>query len=281
MKDEPRPADDDLDERLADLLSTAPETAPPPDLCDGVLARTSGPACRAAHGLLGRDRAGGLSELETELVGAHLAHCGACAGIATALERLDEELPSLADLAPGDGFVERVLAATRPRPVRDRALGSSLADVLVSLLRRPRIAWETAFVGTAALWLSLGLSADPALATRATTARSLALFHGAGQVTLETGQNIWTSTETSGRSLWGGLRHRVGERVERTGRARARLASEADRLKEALARGDLASGLAVVKAATRDARGAFWGLVAANGTPEDLAETQQERKENP
>ena len=268
MKDDRRPGDDDLDERLAELLSSDPRTPPPPDLCEGVLARTSGPSCPAAHALLGRV-AESLSDLETELLGGHLVHCPACAQIKVALARLDRELPSLADLAPGSGFVERVLAATRPRPGRRRSVGSRLADVLESLLRRPRIAWETAFVGTAALWFSLSLLSDPALVTRATTVRSLALFDDAGRVTLETGQHLWSSTEESGRAFWSRLSHRVGQRLERTRPARVRLANEAERLK------------AAVEAATRDARGAWSGLGAAEGTSDDPERTTKDPKESP
>jgi hypothetical protein len=65
------------------------------------------------------------------------------------------DLPLLADMDPGPGFAERVLMATskRPAPAGWRA---RVSGTWQSLVRRPRFAWEAAYVATVCWVLVFG-----------------------------------------------------------------------------------------------------------------------------
>jgi hypothetical protein len=71
------------------------------------------------------------------------------------LEAMLRDLPRLADMDPGLGFTERVLRATsmKPAPVGRRARASAAWRALV---RRPRFAWEAAYVATVCWVLVFG-----------------------------------------------------------------------------------------------------------------------------
>lgn len=71
------------------------------------------------------------------------------------LETVLGELPALAEMDPGPGFTERVLLATsmKPAPEDWRA---RVADAWLALVRRPRFAWEAAYVATVCLVLVFG-----------------------------------------------------------------------------------------------------------------------------
>jgi hypothetical protein len=71
------------------------------------------------------------------------------------LEAVLRDLPRLADMDPGLGFTERVLRATsmKPAPVGWRARASAAWGALV---RRPRFAWEAAYVATVCWVLVFG-----------------------------------------------------------------------------------------------------------------------------
>ena len=71
------------------------------------------------------------------------------------LDAILRDLPRLADMDPGLGFTERVLRATsmKPAPVGWRARASAAWRALV---RRPRFAWEAAYVATVCWVLVFG-----------------------------------------------------------------------------------------------------------------------------
>ena len=71
------------------------------------------------------------------------------------LEAVLRDLPRLADMDPGPGFTERVLWATsmKPDPVGWRARASGAWRAVV---RRPRFAWEAAYVATVCWVLVFG-----------------------------------------------------------------------------------------------------------------------------
>lgn len=133
---------------LAEPLAGA--AAPPDGLLEAVMARTSGPACDRAEALLGGWMDGELVGAERALMAEHLDACAGCRSLAAALERLARELPRLAELRPGPGFVEAVLRATLPARVRLRRWWAAAWPRWV---RRPRFASETAFVATTILLL--------------------------------------------------------------------------------------------------------------------------------
>ena len=133
----------------------------PVDLVAGVLERTSGGACERAQLLLA-DRADGALGADGSLLSMHLGGCADCAAVARALVHLQHELPTLAELDPGAGFVAAVMAATvgraAPAPARI-PLRVRIEEMWERLSQRPRLAFEGAFVGSLAFILVLGLPA--------------------------------------------------------------------------------------------------------------------------
>ena len=130
---------------------------PPPGLAAAVLERTSGPACRSAQARLCDHADGSLDPVERELVQGHLNRCPGCAGVARALAWMDRELPALAEIEPGPGFAQRVLART----TRLRRRAARPPEIRPRLWQRPRIAWEAAYAGTVVLLLLFGTPHSP------------------------------------------------------------------------------------------------------------------------
>lgn len=164
----------DLDRELEALLAR-------------VLERTSGPACPRAEELLAsaarpeepaddRPAEGSGEELpavDRELLDLHLAGCGECRALAAVLAELARELPRLAEVHPAPGFVEGVLTATLPAAVRWRRRWRSVRlESWPSWVRRPRFAWEAAFVLTV---LALPIFAAPEAPLREIPERALEL----------------------------------------------------------------------------------------------------------
>lgn len=168
-------------------LASAPDPAPSSGAAEGaedllgrVLAATSGPACDRAGELLASrlDEAEPADPLERELLDLHLAGCQSCRELARVLALLAEDLPRMAEVRPDPGFVNDVLAATLPLAVRwrrslSRSFSRSWSRRWAGWLRRPRFAWEVAFVVTL-LFLPVFASASSPMAGVPKTARSLA-----------------------------------------------------------------------------------------------------------
>lgn len=145
--------------RCRELTEPLAAAAPPPeDLLGAVLARTCGSPCGRAESLLGDWLDGGLTGADRELLAAHLGSCGGCRALAAAMTRLAAELPALAELRPGAGFVDAVLAATLPVRARLRRWWSAIWPRWV---RRPRFASEAAFIATLVLVLVVAMPGSP------------------------------------------------------------------------------------------------------------------------
>jgi len=71
------------------------------------------------------------------------------------LEAMLAELPALAEMDPGPGFAERVLLATSMKPAPE-GWRARVAEVWLALVRRPRFAWEAAYVATVCWVLLFG-----------------------------------------------------------------------------------------------------------------------------
>ena len=132
-----------LDEEAAHLAQEAPR-----DLADAILSRTSGPTCDSA-----RDRLCGyvdeaIEAVDRELVRSHLDGCADCAALAAALVSLSADLPRLATLEPDERFVAELLARTSGRRRPAQRWGARLAAAWGEMVRRPRFAWEAAYVAT-------------------------------------------------------------------------------------------------------------------------------------
>lgn len=133
------------------------------DLVSAVMASTSGPACERALERLaeGWGIAPGAPD---PLLVLHLDGCRECRATAGVLAALAADLPGLAEVRPDAAFTDDVLAATLPVPVRlRRAWERARREVIPRLVRRPRFAWEAAFVLTVA-FLPLIVASGPTLA---------------------------------------------------------------------------------------------------------------------
>jgi anti-sigma factor RsiW len=137
---------------LASLLSldiAEPPAQAPEGLAEAILARTTGSPCGRARDLMCDLVDGRLDEPDAEIVKVHLEHCRECASHARALARLREQLPSLAEVSPGERFLEGVLARTS-RGWRKRMAGWRIetAERWRRILARPRLAAEGAYLGS-------------------------------------------------------------------------------------------------------------------------------------
>jgi len=133
----------------------------PAGLAEAILSRTSGSTCASARERLCAYVDEEIDPVDRELVRLHLERCAPCAALAGALARLARDLPALAEAEPQDDFVAGVLARTsgRRRPVERWA--ARLAAGWAELIRRPRFAWEAAYVATFALALIFATPASP------------------------------------------------------------------------------------------------------------------------
>ncbi len=123
-------------------------------LIQSILARTSGSPCASARGRIVAFADGELEAIDADLMRLHVGGCPACAALAGALRRLSAELPCLAEVEPDPQFVRDVLARMRPRPSLAARARARLEQIPVALARRPRIAWEVAYIGTCVLALA-------------------------------------------------------------------------------------------------------------------------------
>lgn len=121
----------------------------PPDLTSAILARTSGSPCARLREQACDYVDGGLAAGSRALVENHLAHCPDCAALLAALREAGAVLPALGGADPGPWFTAQVLRATVTAPVP--------SGFWARLMHRPRIALETAFLGTAAFFVGVAL----------------------------------------------------------------------------------------------------------------------------
>jgi hypothetical protein len=132
------------------------------DLVGSILERTSGSPCpRAREGLAERGLGPAVDPVSEELLRAHLETCEGCAALSRILAGLQETLPLLAEIEPGEEFTAQVLARTPPRRSPLRAWAARLGRALEALLARPRLAWEGAYLGVALLAVVFGLPGSP------------------------------------------------------------------------------------------------------------------------
>jgi predicted anti-sigma-YlaC factor YlaD len=128
-------------------------------LAQAIVGRTSGGGCAAARDRLCDFVDGSLAGLDRDLVGSHLDHCSACAGLATALAETASVLPSFANLPPRFSLLPGVLAATSRRPVQP-TLGERVSAWLTRAAERPRFSLEVAYVLTVLMLVVLGNPVD-------------------------------------------------------------------------------------------------------------------------
>ena len=137
---------------------------PRDDLVASILRATSGRPCPAAEERLMALVDGTLDSEDAELVRGHLQGCLPCAALERALAATGSVLPDLAEVDPGRGFTESVLARTSRMP-RKR-----WAEAFQALLLRPRFALEGAYLGAMVLVGVLALPGARALPVKASQA---------------------------------------------------------------------------------------------------------------
>jgi hypothetical protein len=147
------------------VLAEEEAGAPAESLVGAVLASTSGPACDRALLRLAAVADGGAPD---PLAALHLETCPSCRALAGAMAALAVDLPRLAEVRPDAAFADDVLRATLPVAVRlrrwwRRTAAPALLGTWERLVRRPRFAWEAAFVVTVA-FLPLIVASGPTLA---------------------------------------------------------------------------------------------------------------------
>ena len=252
--------------------------APPdvPDLAAAVLARTSGPACDRAGGLLAA-LADGAPELgDAQLLQAHLAGCASCRALAATLAWLSPELRAMAEVEPDARLLADVLAATsargRPAPAASGARARAALDAgraraaawWERQIRRPQFAFEFAYVGTMVL---IALFATPISPLRGAPEKALAVVQASpaglaastrGLVDIlpgETGEAARAAWDVTGgrveRALDGAAAG-LAERGRRTASARARLGRDLSATGRALVRFDFVTAATHWRDARRD-----------------------------
>jgi hypothetical protein len=130
-------------------------------LTRAILARTSGQPCASARDRLAGFADGELDGLDTELLRMHVAGCADCAALTAVLRGLSADLPLLAEVEPAPGFVAAVLARTEPRAALATRAARWLGGALAAGMRRPRFAWEAAYVATFVVALVFTVPGSP------------------------------------------------------------------------------------------------------------------------
>ena len=163
-----------------------------------ILHSTAGPACGEASEYLCAWIDRDLPEGDYEIISLHLNHCPHCRALTTALAELKRELPDMAAIEPDSRFLEDALEAIRQARIAPgkRRLHSRARAWWCRLARRPRFAWEAAYVGALVLFLILG---NPFI-RQAYVPRAISLEravrHGSGQM-MQKGALILDAQETA------------------------------------------------------------------------------------
>jgi len=146
---------------LAHLAAREPiqiEPAETEEFVQAVLDKTSGKSCTQSHELLPDYAHGALSAASSELIRQHLENCHSCRQIHQTLKELKEELPGLAQMYPGSGFILECMRAFRQEQNQRSQSWIRPGTMWGRLLARPRLAWESAYVLTLLLFVLLKLS---------------------------------------------------------------------------------------------------------------------------
>lgn len=134
------------------------------ELAREILRKTIGSACARVREQICDYVDGRLSREDSNILAIHIENCEVCRELTETLQRLTKALPHMADLDPGAAFTRRVLAVTCRREQSNFGRGDLLAGWWNAVVRRPRFAWEAAYVGTLILALVIG---NPVLMTMA------------------------------------------------------------------------------------------------------------------
>jgi hypothetical protein len=253
------------------------------DLIREILERTSGSPCGRARDLICQQTDGTLEKVDTGLLSAHNEHCADCRAMASTVVWMQQPLHDLAEIDPGPQFAETVLRRTLPL---GRRLGRRLRRFGVEwadLMRRPRIAWEAAYVGAAMIGLLFAaplspLNQVPGRALRVAQTNPVQALAQISRDTVPTAVVDWSDTAwsaTGGRAgatarTW---RDDMNDRLGRAWDAGRPLASDVGDLGAAL----WASQGETTRLAIGRVRGDFSGIWNEMTTPKDRNQPDQQQ----
>jgi hypothetical protein len=136
-----------------DMLPQAQHDA----LTYSILDRTSGPACARVESSLWDFIEGDLNADDAHLISLHLENCAECRSVAEDLVLIQQELPEMAEINPGESFAREVVSATRELCL-DRSAGSTgFRAWWDRMIQRPRFALEAAYIGALVLFLAFSI----------------------------------------------------------------------------------------------------------------------------
>jgi anti-sigma factor RsiW len=177
----------------AALVASLEQESADEDLTRAVLSRTSKNGCEQSGERLPDWIDGSLDAFDAELVSGHVAHCEECAALAAVMRTMSADLPALAEVETDGSFTDDVLAATSARlPAWVEPTLAAFAEVepderflddvmaatahrqspavrwaarveawFGTLVQRPRIAWEGAYVMSVVLVLLVSFPGSP------------------------------------------------------------------------------------------------------------------------
>jgi hypothetical protein len=231
-----------------------------PDLTAAVLSRTAGTACERAHELLPEHADDLLGDtIDGDLLADHLIHCADCAGLDRALRMLRNDLPLQARLDPGDAFTAAVISRTSDRATLEWS--RRLTGLWESWVKRPRFAWESAYVATAFLSVVLALQGTSLSAAPAAARDLVSLVRpertAEGQAVWrvrldELSQSAWQASAGDGLEQVELVRGTLEERVARTSAPRAALKEHGNELADAVTELDAKRGAAALRQLSGD-----------------------------
>ncbi len=173
------------------------------DLLLAILHKTSGAPCGEAALLLCDWVDGHLEQDDWEIISLHIDHCPNCGSLAASLQELKEVLPEMAEIEPDESLAGRILQATisRPRVSRHDRRHFDGREWWHRMLRRPRFAWEAAYVGALLILLALGNPAHLPLDTPRMTTVPRLLMQSGDQIVQETATALAKSGKTAKNSI--------------------------------------------------------------------------------
>ncbi len=119
------------------------------DLAESILERTvGGPVCPRVEPLLWEFVRREQAPEESHLIHLHLDHCDACRSMAADLALIQDALPEMAEIDPGERFTREIVQITSGLRVERPEVGSRIRNWWNRMVQRPRFALESAYACT-------------------------------------------------------------------------------------------------------------------------------------
>jgi hypothetical protein len=124
------------------------------DFVLAILDRTSGPVCPRVESNLWEFSGGALGSEESQLITLHLDHCTGCRILAEDIAELQEVLPSILEIEPGQSFTGEVVARTSGRRRFHPDLPTRMHAWWNQVVQRPLFSLEAAYLATLLLFFA-------------------------------------------------------------------------------------------------------------------------------